>query len=139
MTNAGVTVFPWAEYMVTNRNCGTATEQSQKILTSTGIDLDKVLFLSPETEELKHILSTHENGYILRVHTIKDLNDLAVLLYGKPLLMRINLVHTEVSSKYSADKITIWEGLGLLFFLLLIIALFAILSFGINNRSNVKG
>lgn len=96
--------------MVTNRNCGTVTDQSQKILTSTGIDLDKVLFLSPETEELKHILSTHENGHILRVHTIKDLNDLAVLLYGKPLLMRINLVHTEVSSKYSADKITIWEG-----------------------------
>lgn len=110
MTNAGVTVFPWAEYMVANRNHGTVTDQSQKILTSTGIDLDNVLFLSPETEELKHILSTHENGHILRVHTIKDLNDLAVLLYGKPLLMRINLVHTEVSSKYSADKITIWEG-----------------------------
>lgn len=60
MTNAGVTVFPWAEYMVTNRNCGTVTDQSQKILTGTGIDLDKVLFLSQETEELKHILSTHE-------------------------------------------------------------------------------
>lgn len=29
--------------------------------------------------------------------------------------MRINLVHTEVSSKYSADKITIWEGVELLF------------------------
>ena len=49
-------------------------------------------------------------GYILRVRSLEDLNDLAVLLYGKPLLMRINLVHTEVSSKYSADKISIWEG-----------------------------
>lgn len=35
--------------------------------------------------------------------------------------MRINLVHTEVSSKYSADKITIWEGAGLLFFFIIII------------------
>ncbi|XP_056013239.1 uncharacterized protein LOC125680314 isoform X2 [Ostrea edulis] len=110
MSVAGVTVFPWAEYMVTNRNSGTSTGQSQKILSSAGIDMDNVLHLSPETEELKHILDSHQTGYILRVHTIEDLNDLTVLLFGKPLLMRINLVHTEVSSKYSADKISIWEG-----------------------------
>nr|XP_022321240.1 uncharacterized protein LOC111123289 [Crassostrea virginica] len=110
MTAAGVTVFPWAEYMVTARNSGNCSDQSQKMLTSTGIDMDSVLFLSPETEELKHILSSHQTGYILRVRSLEDLNDLAVLLYGKPLLMRINLVHTEVSSKYSADKISIWEG-----------------------------
>lgn len=67
------------------------------------------------------LFTLYRNGHILRVHTIKDLNDLAVLLYGKPLLMRINLVHTEVSSKYSADKITIWEGAGLLFFFIIII------------------
>lgn len=60
MTAAGVTVFPWAEYMVTARNSGNCSDQSQKMLTSTGIDMDNVLFLSPETEELKHILSSHQ-------------------------------------------------------------------------------
>lgn len=47
---------------------------------------------------------------------IKDLNDLVVLLYGKFFLMRINFVYIEVFSKYSVDKIIIWEGVGLLFF-----------------------
>ncbi|XP_062570184.1 uncharacterized protein LOC134232243 [Saccostrea cucullata] len=108
MTLAGVTVFPWAEHVVAARNSGTGVGQT--ILSSAGIDMEQVLYLSPETEELKHILDTHRTGYILRVQTIEDLNDLAVLIYGKPLLMRINLVHTEVSSKYSADKISIWEG-----------------------------
>lgn len=60
MSVAGVTVFPWAEYMVTNRNSGTSTGQSQKILSSAGIDMDNVLHLSPETEELKHILDSHQ-------------------------------------------------------------------------------
>jgi hypothetical protein len=60
MSVAGVTVFPWAEYMVNNRNSGTSAGQTQKILNSAGIDMDNVLYLSPETEELKHILDSHQ-------------------------------------------------------------------------------
>lgn len=107
MEPAAITILPWAEYMM---QIPTLENGDSSIKTLTGIDMTTVRDLSCENEALKHILESDKNGQILRVRDQRDLEDVAAILFGPPILMRITLIHTEVASKYTADTVSIWEG-----------------------------
>ncbi|KAK3107808.1 hypothetical protein FSP39_022653 [Pinctada imbricata] len=106
---SAVVILPWAEFMLPRQE-QSVMGRTDYLLRNCGIDMADVLHISEETAALKEILQDDRFGKILRINTADDLKELIELLLGRPLCLRITLIHTEVASKYSADKVSIWEG-----------------------------
>ncbi|KAL5019903.1 hypothetical protein ScPMuIL_002795 [Solemya velum] len=107
MEDVAILVLPWAEFMLAPNRRNKMLSNIQGAL---GCDISSVFQLTKDDMLIGNDIHRTVEGRVLRVDNCPELETLSELLLGRPLFLRVTLVHTEVASKYSVDSISIWEG-----------------------------